>query len=457
MFRFAVLLLVPGVLVCSSDIPPTTPPSPNYYIVLRVGNLSDLHDTSAQFKRVEKENSSLPWECHSGSNPIEFPEGPGQIAKAKSIDLVPGRGEVRCLGLSVQVVERVRVSAWEGEAPQCPGYFTSTTQLDTGSRGNATVKFEIIPKTLFHVYDRPPTEKCAVQETAFIKPPRVAFGYRGGRVSDCAVTGEHRMLLDCNMTISTGDGTDEIATAAGATAIKVPGFIWVMQVKRIECRCECRIKDNSSGQRRSDTLGYTVFSNYGEEGGLVASSTTSPNQLISGEGSSVLLVLVYVLAFLLFLTTITTVIFLHVSRRLYRRLKAVGHEPQEVKSPLPSHRISTSHSPSFHRPSAHHAPTLHANHGANTTCHAASRCRVNNSRRHLGASTSPACFTEGHYSTLHGFRNECHHYNTVSLRLSDCFELPGNKSESKEKPIYQKLNFAEAEKVPNANANSTSV
>ena len=69
-----------------------------YYITLQVHET--LVPTSAQFKLVS--NSTPPWDCPGGANPITYPL-PGGVVSAKSIDVRLDEPGVECLGLNVQV------------------------------------------------------------------------------------------------------------------------------------------------------------------------------------------------------------------------------------------------------------------------------------------------------------------------------------------------------------------
>ena len=370
------------------------------YIVLRVENITALSQTSALFERTEPINNTQAWACKSGPNPVKF-TNPDSVTRtrAKSIDLEQ-RVELDCLGITVLVREKERVSVWYGDESPCPGFMQTTDNLvQEGENTNITISFKFIPNLLFDVYNEAPTEDCAKQETVLIRTPRVSFVFENGTVSGCRVVSPTATLLVCNMSIIAGEG-DVVSMATGATFISIPKFVQTMSTPKIECTCECRISSNTSySTTRKDTLPFTPRA---PNNTLV---TTAPAELLTTKGNShIILILVYVLAFLFFVSTVMTIVFLHVSRRLHKRLHRVLGEQRKVLSGACSHP--------------------------------ASQCRM--SQRVSGSATAPPRCFDGHYSTLHRIRNECHHYNTVSLRLSDCIEL---RKDADDKPIYQKLNY----------------
>lgn len=412
------LVLVLSVILL---LPPYIAPTPNtYFIILRVKNTTSLEETSARFSREEQPNAKTEWECPSGPNPIIFEDPHHQ---AKSIDL-QNKEEVICLGLSLRVVESKEVAAWAGEEVKCPGYFTTTTQLEI-SENNTTVQFKMMPERGFDVYLKDPTADCVRLEAVYVDPPKVSFTFRNKTVSGCHVITQHPDQITCNMTISTGDG-EVLSAATGATQINVPQFIWRVELQTIECACECRISRNSfKNSTRRDILGYALPNL------PIEPATTSPEHFTSSPQRELFLILVIVLSSLLFFFTVTTFVFLHVSRTLKRKLK----EEEAVSSHYSS------------RPGSNYAATAPGHVPGNcggsgypgsscATGHPASKCRMKGG----SSATVPPCF-EGHYSTLHGFRNECHHYNTVSLRLTDCLELSRSKGDSADKAVYQKLHY----------------
>ncbi|KAL5263004.1 hypothetical protein ACHWQZ_G008425 [Mnemiopsis leidyi] len=370
------------------------------YIVLRVDNITALSQTSALFERTEPINNTEIWNCKSGPNPVKFTNADSITrTRAKSIDLEQ-RVELECLGIRVLVREKKRVSVWYGDESPCPGFMQTTDNLvQEGENANITISFKFIPNLLFDVYNKAPTEDCAKQETVLIRTPRVNFVLENGTVSGCRVESPTAALLVCNMSIITGEG-DVVSMATGATFISIPKFVQTMSTSRIDCTCECRISSNTTySTTRKDTLPFTPRTHDN------TSVTTAPAELLTNKGNShIILILVYVLAFLFFVSTVMTIVFLHVSRRLHKRLHRVLGEQRKVLSGACSHP--------------------------------ASQCRM--SQRVTGSATAPPRCFDGHYSTLHRIRNECHHYNTVSLRLSDCIEL---RKDADDKPVYQKLNY----------------
>jgi hypothetical protein len=325
-----------------------------------------------------------------------FKKGDHHETRAKSIDLEQ-RTELECLGFRVQVLESERVSVWYGDETPCSGFLKTTDNLVHEVDANETIALKFIPNLLFDVYTQAPSDECARQETVLIRTPRVNFLFENGTVSGCHVVSPQSSLLVCNMSIIVGE-EDVVSMATGATFISIPKFVQTMSTSQIECTCECRISSNSSySTTRKDTLPFTPKN-------LNETITTAPELLSSKDNSQIILILVYVLACLFFVSTIMTIVFLHVSRRLHKRLHRVLGEQRKVLSGACSHP--------------------------------ASQCRM--SQRITGSATAPPRCFDGHYSTLHRIRNECHHYNTVSLRLSDCIEL---RKDTDDKPVYQKLNY----------------
>lgn len=400
MLPFLLLVLVPP--GCASEGTP-----PHHYIVLRVANLTNLWTTSAVFELTEPKNETRPWDCESGPNPISYNSTrPSYATRAKSIDL-ERRTKVKCLGFTVLLVEKRWVSTWIGDQPKCQGLEGSTSNYEVPAAKEADINlvFKFIPKLEFDVYNEEPSAECAKHDIVLVQPPRVSFTFTNGTLSGCEVISFQADLLYCNMSISMDNG-DVVSMATGATKVYIPQFVTKIPVLQIECKCQCNIKSNeTSSGARTDSVVYNGAIHQQNE-----TITTEPSLLSSDDNSAVILILVYVLAFLFVVSTIMTIVFLHVSRRLHKRLHKVLGDQRTVLT--------------------------------ETACgHPASRCRLREPRAASSATAPPACY-EGHYSTLHRFRNECHHYNTVSLRLSDCIEL-GRKVE--EKPIYQKLNFNEIE------------
>ena len=390
-----------------------------YYIILRVDNTTSLEKTSATFSREKPPNITLPWDCPSGHNPITYEEHNFQ---ARSIDL-QNKAEIECLGLSLRVVESMVVAAWSGEEVKCPGYFTTTTQLERND-SVTIVEFKIMPEREFDVYTKTPTEECVRLDPVFVDHPQVTFTFTNDTVSGCHVVTQQPEQITCNMTISTGDG-EVLSTATGATRINVPQFIWRVDVGIIECKCECKISKNSfKNTTRRDRLRYTL------PAAPVHPATTAPEHYTSSPQREVFLILVIVLSSLLFFFTITTFVFLHISRTLQRKLK----EEEAVSSHYSSRPGSNCAAAAGHVPGNCGGSGYPGSSCA--TGHPANKCRMKGG----GSATVPPCF-EGHYSTLHGFRNECHHYNTVSLRLTDCLELSRSKGDSGDKAVYQKLNY----------------
>ena len=368
----------------------------HHFIVLRVDNITALSQTSALFELTEPINDTNPWNCKSGARPVMFKnDAEATRTRAKSIDLVE-EVDLECLGFTVQVMESERVSVWYGDETPCPGFMQTTDNLEV-EEANKNISFKFMPSLAFDVYKDTPTDECARQETVLIRTPRVNFTFENGTVSGCYVVSPKSTLLVCNMSIITGEG-DVVSMATGATFISIPKFVQTMSTSQIECTCECRISSNNTySTTRKDTLPFTPRA-------INETVTTAPELLTSKGNSHIILILVYVLAFLFFVSTIMTIVFLHVSRRLHKRLHRVLGEQRKVLS------------------------------GA---CgHPASQCRM--SQRVTGSATAPPRCYDGHYSTLHRIRNECHHYNTVSLRLSDCIEL---RKDADDKPVYQKLNY----------------
>ena len=217
--------------------------SSEYWVILRVQNSTGLVPTSAQFREQHLATSTKEWNCRSGPNPITYLiEGVEQEFRAKSIDVVVEVGGyvVECLGLHVRVVVGEVVPLWEGENEQCPGYMSSTTELEwQDSEGKQFFQFR--PATLFHVYASKPSEECATLEPLRVPLPQIDLKFTNDTLMMCRVRSTRLDLLSCNMTVL-GPKDEVIALAVGTKEVSVPGYIWNTDIEIITCSCECRIK-----------------------------------------------------------------------------------------------------------------------------------------------------------------------------------------------------------------------
>jgi len=345
---------------------------PRYYVVLRVPEPTQLEQLSAQFKLLQPVNSSTGWDCASGPNPIVYPAGAGHEMRAKSIDVGVG-SVVECLGLQLRVVVVERATVWEGEGRECGGFLTSTTELER-SEGNTTQYFQLTPTRSFHVYSTVPSGTCAPRALQYVESPDLGFSYLNNIPTTCNVLSTQLDELSCNMTITSRDD-DVIATAIEATRVHIPRFIWNLKLNTVICSSVCELRDNSDTNSvpKHNSLRYNTPEN--------PNPTPEPFSSVERPGGpencSIYIIVTCVMTALLFISTVTAIFFMNLSRDLNRRLGRLGARPP---------------APSFH-------PDI--------------------------------------YRDVGSIRNECHHYNTVSLRLAECVEV--GRTQTYERPVYQKL------------------
>ena len=367
---------------------------PHYYIVVRLPEQGPPVPISAQFELHQPANSTRIWDCVSGLTPIEYPNGEERVVKAQSIDMSVG-DMVECLGLSVRVVQSQHVPRWEGEDTSCPGLLTSTTELErTDSDSMTTEYFKLAPLTSFHVFVSKPTDECITQHVQTVPAPELKFSYNPDKsLNSCEVNSQHLDLMTCNLTISSRDG-DIISLAVGTPRIAVPQYIFTVGVEALVCQAWCEIlgSDTNVIQERSITFQNQSHTSLAPE--LETFQTPAPADPVCKD----YLVGICVVSFFLLLTTITSFLLLNLTRDLRRKLaRATGR-----------------------------------------------RCRITGMKKPDG---SPGMLhPDVDYSRVHRITNECHHYNTLSLRLSDC----GKESvttKSQTFPVYQKLCFSEQDET----------
>ena len=364
---FTVPAILLAVLVpprsCASSNPP------RYYIVVQLTAPSP--PVSGQFKLVSPINSSRPWDCQSGLTPITYPGGSDLIVRAQSIDMHVGGG-VECLGLSVSVVERLRVQRWQGEEGDCAAPLTVTTRLERSEAGS-TEYFQLAPAAPFRVFASEPSGACAAQQVEEIAPPGLRFG--GNSTEYCAVVSEHLSLITCNLTITTDTGGEVVAIAVGATSVPVPRFLASISLLSVTCTCTCAIRGTETPRTTSLSLPLNTTQPIPVE--------TAPVPVPSYQPSRQQRIILGTLSGFLSLFVVLSLYLLARNRALRRSLGR----------------------------------------------HTGLRSRVTGLKKHQ-------------YGRVRHFTNECHHYNTLSLRLSDCKESC-NKSQTF--PVYQKLNYNEHE------------
>ena len=359
-----------------------TSSTPHYYIIVRLLPSTADDPLSAQFKQIHSAEDSPEWECKSGLTPITYPSGSEEQVQAKSMDLVVG-SEVECLSLVVRVLVGKEVSLWEGDVSSCEkGFMTTTTELSRTEDGIAMF-FKLIPDTFFSVYTSDPGVDCAKQVFKYINSPKLAF--ENESILRCVVISNEVSHISCNMTISTSVD-DVMALATSTTEIVVPTFVWKINVQTIICSCSCRIKEaySASDTVRAVSLNFTDPTHF-------LSDVLQPDEFQLPEQqhltpTNVILLSVGVLSALLLITIISTVYLAASARLLKRKLKRArecGSRHQGTSRPPPSSSIP--------RP-------------------------------------------PGEYSHVHRVSNTCHHYNTVSLQLSDYLPPAADMQ-----PIYQKL------------------
>ena len=377
-------------------------PSSEYWVILRVQNTTGLAPTSAQFRQLQSANSTKEWQCRSGANPITYPvEGGEQVMRAKSIDVEVGGYVVECLGLYVRVVVGQVVPLWDGEREQCPGYLSSTTELERqDSEGKQYFQFQ--PATLFHVYTSKPTKECSTLEPLRVPLPRIDLKFTNDTLVKCRVLSSRLDLLTCNMTVS-GPQSEVIALAVGSKEVSIPGFIWNTELETITCSCECRMVRSYAGTdpvrsakmdfiwrvNSNDSVIHNTLGVHGKPG------TTHPKQgtLDQFGTNSDLdctnhLSVICGLSAILIVVTIVMIFFVvktnNLKRRLDRLMKARTYRPPPRRPRTPPKRDSA-------KP---------------FDC----------------------------YDHLHHLSSECHHYNTVCLKVSEL--------QKHVKPaVYQRLRF----------------
>eukprot|EP00116_Pleurobrachia_bachei_P004897 sb/3465159/ len=392
-----------------------------YYVILRLPN--DPQQYSAQFKQIQLTDTPVPWSCQSGNNPITYIDNALPIT-ARSIDIEEGR-DATCLGVVVRVVRATQYWLWRGEDGQCPGFMTSTTSLrqtDSLTR----VEMMIKPLTEFQVYTTPPSEECASRQPTHLNPPTVSFSRNGSIPVSCAVVTERPDLLSCNISILAGTTNEAIAVATRAKTILVPQFVKKSRLRSVTCQYTCRIREDleSSGT----VVGDMVEFNLSSPPDLPSPSTpelTQRSSTTAVRDTQWLVILLYILAVLLLISIITTAVLCHISRALRRRLR---HHTRYTKPPPPPLE-----------------PVA---------------LRKQHQQMQWG-NTAPAGYNLSHYSTLNDTYNrtgcnQCTHYNTVSLRLSESFQ--GGEGGDDGRAIYQKLDlFNRDNNEPSNDSQATSV
>ena len=359
---------------------------PHYYIVVRL-SADHPQPISAQFKLEQPYNSSRAWDCVSGLTPIVFPSGGhGRVVKAQSIDVRVG-SVVECLGLNVRVLQSVPVVRWQGEGSVCPGHITSTTQLER-SDAATTEYFALNPVTTFHVFSTKPDMNCSVEEVQLIPSPSLIFHHQSNVPAMCSVLSPYLDILTCNLTVSVSND-DVIAVSIGAKSIKIPLYGWHIGIRNVNCTYQCRIHDSDVTR-----TGSIISRNTSAVPELAVYTAEDPSHP-SSSGSRYprrYIIIISVLAALLFISTLITIFLINLSRDLRRKLERLSGR----------------------------------------------RCRVTGARRLLPGPPEPDLT----YSRIHQITNACHHYNTVSLRLSDSSK---DMEKSQTFPVYQKLSLNESE------------
>ena len=358
--------------------------APLYYIIVRLSPATSGNPLGAQFEQIHPSKMNPKWECKSGLTPITYPTDLSKHVQAKSMDLEVG-SEVECLSLVVRVVEGEQVSLWEGDESHCDkGYITTTTELARTDEG-VEMFFKLIPATPFSVYTSDPGQECAKQVFKYLAPPKLEF--INHPALKCRVISKRVGQISCNMTIATSPD-DVMALATSTTEIVVPTFVWKINVQTITCSCSCLIKHpySATNSDRSVSLNFTSprrmppdFSEPDE--------FQKPERRLTTTPSDIVLLSVGVLSAMLLMTLISTIYLATTTRALRRKLKR------------------------------------------------ARDCGM----RHQGTPRPPPSIPRppGDYSHVHRVSNTCHHYNTVSLQLSD-YLAPSTGAPDMQ-PVYQKL------------------
>ena len=374
-------------ILCILSVTKRSLAAPRYFIVVRLSPDSFNRPLSAQFKQLHGTDQTPEWDCKSGVTPLTFPQSYGeQVINAKSMDVGVG-SEVECLRLVVSVVAGKEVRLWQWETSSCGQNLQATTTELTRKKDGVSESFKLQPVTLFSVYSVQPSAECMNQSIKYVDPPKLRFKFLKTDHSKCSVLSNDLNVVTCNMTISAGS-KGVVAMATGTTEINVPEFIWQMEAKTIKCSCTCGIKEEFSISRTVITTSLNYNNSISE-----VDAEDVPYQEEQKIDLNLLLLILGVLSAMLLSSIVSTIFFFNLARSLRRKLdKAKMKTPSQPKAP-----------PSFEPPVQ--------------------------------------------YSRVHRITNECHHYNTVSLELTDCLGLEAGQCTGSDRPVYQKLRSTDVEDV----------
>ena len=359
--------------------------APPYYIIVRLPADSLDGPLSAQFQQIHNSDLTPQWNCKSGVTPLTFPHEE-HVINAKSMDMEVG-SVVECLGLVVKVTVGRDVRLWLGEASECGQSLQATTRELTRTSKGVSELFRLKPETMFSVYSVEPTAECAEQSIKYVDPPKLIFKFLESAESKCSVVSNDLHVVTCNMTLTAG-AKGIVAMATGTTEINVPEFIWQMEAKTIKCSCTCGIKEQFSISKNVITTSINYNNSITEVEQVEEKSPTEHHAV----DLNLLLLILGVLSAMLLSSVVSTVFFFNLARSLKRKLN-------KAKKPL----VPPKAPPSFEPPVQ--------------------------------------------YSRVHRITNECHHYNTVSLELTDCLGLEAGQCTGSDRPVYQKLRSTEVDEV----------
>ncbi|KAL5258182.1 hypothetical protein ACHWQZ_G012970 [Mnemiopsis leidyi] len=357
-----------------------------YYIIVRLPANSLTGPLSAQFQQIHNADLTPQWNCKSGVTPLTFPQGEQNVINAKSMDMEVG-SVVECLGLVVKVTVGRDVRLWLGEASKCGQSLQATTTELTRTNKGVSELFSLKPVTLFSVYSVEPTSECAEQSIKYVDPPKLTFKFLEAAESKCSVISNDLHVVTCNMTLTAGS-KGIVAMATGTTEINVPEFIWEMDASTIKCTCTCGIKENYSISRNVITTSI-IYNNSISQVEPVEETSSQEHHPVD---INLLLLILGVLSAMLLSSVVSTIFFFNLARTLKRKLNKAKRPSVPPKAP-----------PSFEPPVQ--------------------------------------------YSRVHRITNECHHYNTVSLELTDCLGLESGQCTGSDRPVYQKLRSCEVDEV----------
>ena len=223
---------------------------------------------------------------------------------------------------------------------------------------------------------------------------------------ECRVQSPHLALLHCNMTITADQ--DVVASHAGTTRISVPGLVFLYNIRQLKCESECAIRGGEESRRRmvkrisviqdltSPPDNQSLF-NYDSESGPATRWRTLYRDLV------------ILLSCLLLITVISSIYLMKLSASLKKKLRRKERIHGKVPPSLPERTTERETDRYGNEPVR--SPMYSRINRIPSQCH--------------NKFPLPADL----------WNNECHHYNTVSLQLSDCLMKEQQMSLMKEQQM----------------------